>query len=109
MTATRINRRPPAGYDTSRQVNLLNYTSANPYTAPDDGIVRITASYRGNAYTICHIRTGANDLTFQSSMPSSGGVGNVIQSAQVFAGQELWAERNPNIAYGGAEYIPYAY
>lgn len=109
MTAHRINRRPPAGYDTSRQVNLLNYTSANPFTAPDDGIVRIMASYRGNAWTKAHVRTGSDVVTFQSSTPSSGGVGNVIQSAQVFAGQELWAERNSNIPYGGAEYIPYLY
>ena len=109
MTAHRIGRRPPTGYDTSRRVNLFNYTSSNPYTATEDGAIRIIANYRGNAYTIGHIRTGSSEVSIQASTPSSGGVGNTVQMAQVFAGQQLWAEHNPNIAYGEAYFIPYTY
>lgn len=109
MAYTRLNPQPK-GFDTTNQVDLLNYSSTNMYTVPaGGGVVRVDSNYRASTWARVYIYTGTESTYVQSSQSSSGGPGGTSQIIQVFAGQKLYGERDSTVQYGSVTFIPYAY
>ena len=94
--------------DIANKVNLLSYTSKNPYTTTKEGIVYCYVTYVANKYAkiVDNTTVSVLDPYLEVSTPSnSSSIGNNCTIAPVFVGMKLYAESNDS--YGICYFIPF--
>ena len=94
--------------DVTNKVNLLSYTSKNPYTTTKEGIVYCYVTYEANKYAMIVDNTTVSVLNpyVEVSTPSNSfSMGNNCTIVPAFVGMQLYAESNDS--YGKCYFIPF--
>lgn len=109
MSYVRLNPHP-ADFNMSGYVNLLNYSSSNPYTVPSDGIVTAEGNWRAKAYSRAVLKIGSAEQTIlQTSSGHSDSYSTQFIYGPVFKGQKVYGTINQEVPYGAVNFIPYSY
>lgn len=87
------------------KVNISSRTAENPYTVPENGLVRIEISYGANAYNRLYVN---GDRMAMCSNGPNGTVGYTVVSTPVFKGQIVYSQYS-NVTNGGevTYFIPF--
>lgn len=90
-----------AGY--ANGTNISDRTSSNTYTAPSNGMVKISCTYRSASYVMAY---ADGELIAELSSPSNANAAaNQVTCVPVFKGQKLHCTRSSTYSY--LYFIPY--
>lgn len=94
--------------DIAHKVNLLSYTSTNPYTTTKEGIVYCYVDYNADKYAIIYDNTTLsvmNPYIEVSSPTTTMSTGNNSMIAPAFIGMQFYGQSNSS--YGKCYFIPF--